>query len=86
MNLQNDKQSQHSCKEMAQPTLLRRNVVEQITGLSRSSIYQLMHDKEFPKPVKLSQTGKSVAWVSTEIYDWIAKRISERNASMKCVA
>ena len=32
--------------------LLRRREVEKITGMSRSSIYRLMPDGEFPRPVK----------------------------------
>ena len=30
--------------------LLRRREVEKITGMSRSSIYRLMPDGEFPRP------------------------------------
>ena len=34
--------------------LLRRRQVEEITGMSRSSIYRLMQDGQFPRPVKVS--------------------------------
>ena len=33
--------------------LLRRRQVEEITGMSRSSIYRLMQDGQFPRPVKV---------------------------------
>ena len=33
---------------------LRRREVEEVTGLSRSTIYALMSRGEFPKPVKVS--------------------------------
>ena len=36
-----------------QDRLLRRREVEKITGISRSSIYRLMPDGEFPRPVKV---------------------------------
>jgi prophage regulatory protein len=51
--------SQLSCK------LLRRTVVEDLTGLARSTIYARVSDGRFPKPVR---TGpKAVRWPSHEI-------------------
>jgi prophage regulatory protein len=58
--------------------LLRRKEVEQLTGLSRSAIYDLMMRGVFPRPAKLGP--KSVAWPSDEIDEWIAARIAERDA------
>ena len=51
---------------------LRRPAVQEITGLSRSSIYALMARGDFPKPVKL--TGKAVAWPESAIANWLASR------------
>ena len=51
---------------------LRRPVVQEITGLSRSAIYALMARGEFPKPVRL--TGKAVAWPESAIAAWLASR------------
>lgn len=51
---------------------LRRPSVENLTGLSRSTIYNLMKKGDFPKPVKL--TGKAVAWPESAISDWLASR------------
>lgn len=51
---------------------LRRSTVEDLTGLSRSTIYRLMHAGEFPRPVKL--TGKAVAWPESRITEWLASR------------
>ena len=56
--------------------LLRRRQVEEITGLSRSSIYRLMQDGEFPQSVRVSAAG--VRWRETEVTaeksDWHAQR------------
>ena len=52
--------------------LLRRRQVEEITGLSRSSIYRLMQDGEFPRPVKVSPAA--VRWRETELTDWLESR------------
>ena len=57
--------------------LLRRRDVERLTGLSRSGVYMLMAKETFPKPVSLGP--KSVAWVETEIRQWIAERIAQRD-------
>lgn len=52
---------------------LRRRAVEEITGLSRSTIYDLMGKGQFPRPVKL--TAKAVAWPESAISDWLNSRL-----------
>lgn len=51
---------------------LRRRDVEEITSLSRTTIYKLMANGAFPRPVKL--TGKAVAWPESAIEEWLASR------------
>lgn len=51
---------------------LRRRAVEELTGLSRSSIYDLMAKGAFPRPVRLTQ--KAVAWPESAIAEWLAQR------------
>lgn len=51
---------------------LRRREVEQLTGLSRSSLYDLMAKGAFPRPIKL--TGKAVAWPENAVAEWLASR------------
>ena len=55
-----------------QDRLLRRRDVERITGMSRASIYRLMHKGEFPRPVKVGSTA--VRWKESDIADWIESR------------
>ncbi|WP_110854567.1 AlpA family transcriptional regulator [Paraburkholderia silvatlantica] len=45
--------------------ILRRRQVEQIVGLSRSTIYQRMKDGTFPRAVPLG--GRMVGWRASEI-------------------
>lgn len=52
--------------------LLRRREVEEITGLSRSSIYRLMQKDEFPRPVKVGPAA--VRWRESDIADWLESR------------
>lgn len=54
--------------------LLRRPEVLRRTGLSRTSMYRLIQQQQFPSPVKLS--AKTVAWSSSAIDAWIAARIA----------
>jgi len=58
--------------------LMRRREVQRMTGLSRSSLYRLIASKEFPPPIKLSE--KCVAWLESEVSEWIASRICTREA------
>ena len=55
---------------------LKLEAVKSVTGLSRSSIYQAIAEGRFPIQVKLGQ--RSVAWVSSEIDDWMSCCIANR--------
>jgi len=57
--------------------ILRRREVEVRTGLSRSSIYKRINMGTFPKQISLG--GKSVGWVESEIDNFLADRIAERD-------
>ena len=58
--------------------LLRLPEVIDRTGLSSSGIYAMAANGAFPKPVKLS--ARSSAWVESEVSDWLATRVAERDA------
>lgn len=65
----------------SQQRLIRMKEVIQKTGLSKSSIYDLLARDQLPKPVRLSPPGgRSVAFVESEIDTWIAERIAARHA------
>lgn len=46
--------------------------LEQLIGLTRTSIYKLIHRGEFPAPVRL--LGRASGWLSTDIDAWLAAR------------
>lgn len=56
--------------------LVRLPEVIERTSLSRSTIYEMMQAGRFPKPVKLHL--RSNAWIESEINDWLASRVAER--------
>ncbi|NUU44556.1 helix-turn-helix transcriptional regulator [Tardiphaga robiniae] len=64
-------------------TLLRLAAVKEATGLGRSTIYDLMGETppQFPRPIKLTQRGKAVAWLASEIAQWQRDRIAQRDRS-----
>ena len=55
------------------PRILRRQLVESQTGLSRSKIYDLITRDEFPRPIKIG--ARAVWWVEADIAAWINQKI-----------
>ncbi len=58
-------------------TILRRNQVENRTGLSRSTIYLRIQEGTFPRPINLGT--RAVGWLENEIEAWLTERIKIRN-------
>ncbi len=60
---------------------LRLEEVKRATGLSRSTIYELItaQPPRFPRPVKILDGGKAVAWIGREVAEWQRARISDRD-------
>ncbi|MDX5976020.1 helix-turn-helix transcriptional regulator [Vreelandella alkaliphila] len=56
-------------------TLLKRPEVRKRTTLSDSALYRLMERGQFPRPIQLNPHGRAVAWVESEVEQWIEQRI-----------
>ncbi|TON09186.1 DNA-binding protein [Vibrio parahaemolyticus] len=56
--------------------LIRFPEVLAMTGLSRSSMYRFIEANQFPAQVKLG--GRAVAWVESEVQEWIQQRVIDR--------
>jgi len=56
-------------------TLIRFPEVQKRTGYSKAWIYRLISQERFPKPVKIG--SRSIAFVESEIDEWINQRIAE---------
>ena len=54
-------------------TFLRLPEVKAVTGLSKTSIYELIRGKDFPAPVRVGP--RAVAWVKSEIRQWAIERV-----------
>ncbi|WP_429259393.1 helix-turn-helix transcriptional regulator [Paraburkholderia sp. GAS334] len=59
--------------------VLKRPAVEQVTGISRSLIYELVKAGTFPRPVKL--TPNRVGWLEHEVFAWVQARAARRQAA-----
>ncbi len=57
--------------------LIKLKAVMDTTGLARSTIYKYISEGIFPKPVSLSE--RAVAWVESEVQDWILDKIEQRD-------
>lgn len=55
---------------------IKRQAVEEITGLSCSEIYRRIAAGTFPVQVNLGP--KSVVWIESEVNAWCDARIAER--------
>ena len=61
---------------MTSHQLLRLKKVEEKTGLKRSQIYLYMKNGDFPRSIKIGPT--SVAWLESEIDEWINLKLTNR--------
>jgi prophage regulatory protein len=59
--------------------VLRLNEVMKITGLRKTTIYQLQSIGEFPRRVKM--TAQAVGWIEEEVRSWIKTRMAARTDS-----
>jgi len=76
--------AKHDGSEYSGERLVKKPEVAAITGLSESSIYKLMSKKLFPRPVHLGVggvDGNAVAWVESELIEWVRQRISKRKTA-----
>ena len=62
--------------------ILRRNQVEERTGLARSTIYLLMNQSKFPSSFKLNDS-RAVGWSEDDIEEWILSKINSTDGEAK---
>ncbi|WP_063942704.1 helix-turn-helix transcriptional regulator [Enterobacter bugandensis] len=61
-----------SVRLIKMPEVMRR------TGNGKAWIYRLISQGQFPRPVKVG--ARAVAFVESEVDEWISRRIEERDA------
>ncbi|EGQ8311725.1 AlpA family phage regulatory protein [Vibrio parahaemolyticus] len=56
--------------------IIRLKEVMNLTGLSKTSIYEFSSKNQFPKSVALG--GRAVGWVESEVHSWISDKMAQR--------
>jgi prophage regulatory protein len=54
--------------------VLRRPIVEEVTGLRRSTIYAAIAAGTFPRPIHLGP--RAVGWLESDVDQWLAQRVA----------
>jgi len=57
--------------------VIRRREVEARIGLARSTIYAMMADDRFPRPVKIGR--RAVGWIEEDINNWLRNKITQQS-------
>ena len=55
--------------------ILRIGDVQILTGLPRTTIYNLQAKGEFPQSIKLVSNGRSMGWQYSDVINWIDSRV-----------
>lgn len=61
--------------------ILRPKETSQKTGLCLSHLYALSAANKFPKTIRLVPGGRASGFLESEVNQWIADRVAERNNS-----
>lgn len=56
---------------------IKLDEVMHCTGLGRSSIYKYMNNGDFPRSISLGD--RAVAWIESEVHDWMAEKLAMRD-------
>ncbi|EGY6543077.1 AlpA family transcriptional regulator [Escherichia coli] len=56
-------------------SFIRLSEVQRRTGYSKAWIYRLIKERRFPQSVKIG--SRSIAFIESEIEEWINQRIAE---------
>jgi prophage regulatory protein len=67
---------------MTTTTIWRLPEVLRQTGLSRSTIYEMINRGEFPRQVKLGR--RAVGWIANDVVQWIHGKVDSRYSDTRC--
>jgi prophage regulatory protein len=73
-----DSATEQSTSRSAPERFLNRREVEHLTGLGRSTLYRLMADRAFPKPIPIMRTSK-VVWLLSDVEIWMTQQLQSHH-------
>ena len=53
------------------PVLLRRKQISDLFNIPRSTVWQLVKEGRFPRPIK--PTARTALWLAKEVHEWARK-------------
>ena len=65
--------------------IFRKAELPSVVGLKRTQIEAMIARGEFPKPIRLSDGGRAVGWLSSEIVAWQQSRKAQRDGHRQLV-
>lgn len=65
--------------------IIRLKELTHLVGMAESQLRQAVAIGAFPKPIKLSDTGRSIGWLEAEVIEWQQKRAELHRVAMNPV-
>jgi prophage regulatory protein len=62
---------------MTENRFIRMSDLRSKVGLSKSQIYKLIQQGDFPKPIKLGD--KIAVWTNSEVEEWMSAKVHTRH-------
>lgn len=61
------------------PVLLRRRQISDLYNIPRSTVWQLVKEGRFPKPIK--PTARTALWLADEVQEWARRHAALRGGA-----
>ena len=61
------------------PRLIGAREVERMIGVSRWSVWRYERAGLFPRSIRVGPPGSARLWVESEILEWLARKLAERD-------
>jgi predicted DNA-binding transcriptional regulator AlpA len=80
--MQTEKPKKKKTRVPAGP-VMRRPEAMSFVGLRDTMFDQAVREGELPPPIKVTDTGRAVVWLRSELEAWLAARIAKRDKERK---
>jgi len=61
--------------------IIRKKELPDFTGLKKTTIEELIARGEFPKSIPLTDNGRAVGWLESELASWQQARLAKRDGN-----
>lgn len=65
--------------------IIRMKELSHVVGMHETQIRQAIAAGAFPRPVKLSDVGRSIGWDEAEVNEWLRKRLQRHRVNISAV-